>query len=276
MTKNPADFDREMISRAVRFEATIFLGVGKYHTAAFDSLADARDAARQFGGVVKNGRKGMVYAVTAEGRSTLVPDSYEHEGLIEGETTMPTTNLSGTDIAKLTAIMTGGDFKRANSKEAAIKRYLNVAAEKGIQNAERYLGAEFDFDTAQHCLFEAIKGGYASIPEVKAASKPASEAEPKAERPVKADKPLGKRAAILAAAEAGELPAAPDFSAETHKRFRPKLAEVVSLAEKGDLKGLKAFEINPVSSSPKAIMRYRDLCIIALEAQDAAKGGDAK
>ena len=65
------------------------------------------------------------------------------------------------------------------------------------------------------------------------------------------------------------LPEPPDFSAETHKRFRNKLASVVELARAGDLKGLRAFEINPVSSSPKAIARYRDLCVVALEAQAA-------
>lgn len=81
----------------------------------------------------------------------------------------------------------------------------------------------------------------------------------------KREQPLGKRARIEAAARQGKLPEPPDFSAETHKRFRNKLASVVALAEAGDLDGLRAFEINPVSSSPKAIKRYRDLCVIALE-----------
>jgi len=80
---------------------------------------------------------------------------------------------------------------------------------------------------------------------------------------------LGKRAAIEAAAREGKLPEPPDFSAETHKRFRNRLANVVELAKAGDLKGLRTLEINPVSSSPKAIARYRDLCVIALEAQAA-------
>jgi hypothetical protein len=78
-------------------------------------------------------------------------------------------------------------------------------------------------------------------------------------------RPLGKRAAIEAAAREGKLPAPPDFSAKTHKRFRNKLARVVELTKAGDLKGLRAFEIIVVSSSPKAIARYRDLCILALE-----------
>jgi hypothetical protein len=77
----------------------------------------------------------------------------------------------------------------------------------------------------------------------------------------------GKRAAALAAAQRGEIPSAPDFSAETHKRFRAKLAEVEALVEAGDIAGLKTFEINPVSTSPKAIARFRDLAVIALEAR---------
>lgn len=35
------------------------------------------------------------------------------------------TKLAGTEISKLTAIITGGGYKRANSKEAAIKRFRN-------------------------------------------------------------------------------------------------------------------------------------------------------
>jgi hypothetical protein len=55
----------------------------------------------------------------------------------------------------------------------------------------------------------------------------------------------------------------------THERFRVKLAEVVALVKSGDVRKLKAFEINPVSSSPKAIDRYRNLAVIALAAKAA-------
>lgn len=71
----------------------------------------------------------------------------------------------------------------------------------------------------------------------------------------------------LARAEKGELPEKPDFSAETHKRWRPKLDEVVALAEAGNIEGLKAYAIKPISTSPKAIDRYRNLAVIALEAR---------
>jgi hypothetical protein len=92
-----------------------------------------------------------------------------------------------------------------------------------------------------------------------------------AKHPAQPDKTIGKRAAILAAAQAGNLPAAPDFSAATHARFRGKLADLVKLAEAGDIEGLKRYAINPISSSPKALDKFRNLCVIALEARALKK-----
>ena len=80
----------------------------------------------------------------------------------------------------------------------------------------------------------------------------------------------GKRKAIIAQAQAGALPTAPDFSKPTHARFRAKLARLVALAEAGDVEGLKALAINPVSTSPKAMARYRDLAVVAIEARKSA------
>lgn len=93
--------------------------------------------------------------------------------------------------------------------------------------------------------------------------------EPEQATPPTSPKP-GKRKAIIEQAQAGALPAAPDFSKPTHARFRAKLAKLVALAEAGDVEGLKAIEINPVSTSPKAMARYRDLAIIAIEARRMA------
>ena len=78
---------------------------------------------------------------------------------------------------------------------------------------------------------------------------------------------VGKRQAIIDQAQTGALPQAPDFSKPTHARFRAKLAQIVALAEAGDIPALQAFEINPISSSPKAMARYRDLCVIAITAR---------
>ena len=63
------------------------------------------------------------------------------------------------------------------------------------------------------------------------------------------------------------MPQPPDFSKPTHARFRAKLDQIVALAEAGDIAALQAFEINPVSSSPKAMARYRDLSVIAITAR---------
>ena len=78
---------------------------------------------------------------------------------------------------------------------------------------------------------------------------------------------ISKRRAVFDLAQAGTLPTAPDFSKPTHARFRAKLAQIVALAEAGDIAALQALEINPVSSSPKAMARYRDLCVIAITAR---------
>lgn len=83
-------------------------------------------------------------------------------------------------------------------------------------------------------------------------------------------RPLGRRAEVAENAAKGVLPPAPDFSAETHKRFRGKLAEIVALVDAGDVAALKGIEIKPYSSSPKALARYCDLAVTAFEARPAS------
>lgn len=79
---------------------------------------------------------------------------------------------------------------------------------------------------------------------------------------------IGKRRAVVDLAQTGTLPTAPDFSKPTHARFRAMLAKIVALAEAGDISALQTFDINSVSSSPKAMVRYRDLCVIAITARE--------
>jgi len=89
-----------------------------------------------------------------------------------------------------------------------------------------------------------------------------------AEEPEPAITPaIGKRQAILDQPQAGALPTAPDFSKPIHARFHAKRAQVVTSAEARNIRELQAFEIDPVSSSPKAMARYRDLCVIAITAR---------
>ena len=101
---------------------------------------------------------------------------------------------------------------------------------------------------------------------------PTPEPQPaKDPRPAKA-RPVGKRQAILDQAQSGALPTPPDFSKPTHARFRAKLGQIMALAEAGDVAALEALKINPVSSSPKAMARYRDLCVIAINARAQVSG----
>ena len=99
----------------------------------------------------------------------------------------------------------------------------------------------------------------APVPIVEQAAEP--EAPPSAPR-------RRRDADIEARARQGELPPPPDFSAPTHARFRAKLAALVELAGKADATGLRAVPINPVSSSPKALARYRDLAVVAIEVRE--------
>jgi hypothetical protein len=66
------------------------------------------------------------------------------------------------------------------------------------------------------------------------------------------------------------LPAKLDFSAETHARFRPRLAEVEKLAADKDIAGLKKWKYDGFAgTSVKSILRWRDLAVTALEAKAA-------
>jgi hypothetical protein len=71
----------------------------------------------------------------------------------------------------------------------------------------------------------------------------------------------------LTEAQKGKLPTPPDFSAKTHTSYRPKLEMLVKLAKAGDVAGLKNVHLNPCSTSPKAMYRYRALCLAALAAR---------
>lgn len=67
----------------------------------------------------------------------------------------------------------------------------------------------------------------------------------------------------------GLLPSKPDFSAPTHARFFPIMEKISKACSDKDAKALKAIEIIPASSTPKAMARYRDLCVKALSAKAA-------
>ena len=160
--------------------------------------------------------------------------------------------LSDTPIKPATSAKRAGDTF-ARLLEARIGAERAALAFTSIMTAET-------FDQAEARLILVLDCGNPD---------PAGENAPEAEEALKATitPVVGKRQAILDQAQTGALPLAPDFSKPTHARFRAKLAQIVALAEAGDIAALQAFEINPVSSSPKAMARFRDLCVIAISAR---------
>ena len=147
----------------------------------------------------------------------------------------------------------------ADQPNGRAEALAKIEAEKAEADDAIDLPANFSLGKAA----KTAKGGPSPVP--------APQARANGKRPASAPrKASGKRAERLAAALAGSLPAPPDFTAETHRRFRAKLAEVVALAEAGDVEGLRAWTPSGfIGSSVKAIIRYRDLALVALEARTA-------
>jgi hypothetical protein len=73
---HPADAaDLALIPACKQFTATILKG-GQPQTSKFDSLTSARLEAIKLNATSNNGRKALVYAITDEGKSILVPASF--------------------------------------------------------------------------------------------------------------------------------------------------------------------------------------------------------
>jgi hypothetical protein len=89
---------------------------------------------------------------------------------------------------------------------------------------------------------------------------------------VSLDRRPAERAEHFAArvdASKGKLPVEPDFSADTHRAYRKRLAAITAMIKARDVKGLQADETQPVSSSRVILCRYRDNAIAALQAKAA-------
>lgn len=169
------------------------------------------------------------------------------------------------------------------AKYAGIPVYLQVQNRKGLSPE---LKAKVDDMAKKHNEAAARKRDAADKAKAeaqasaRAAKKAASKANGKGKgkgKAAKAAKPRkpanGERArydwtGAEEAAKNGTMPKVPDFSADTHTRFRPSLAEVEKMAKAKDLDGLRKFRWKgALTSSPKAIMRYRAICMTALQAK---------
>lgn len=274
--------DRKKVATATHFNVHLRISPAEKINREAATLIEAVTIADEIGKTA-SGKTPMIYAITPEKFTVLVPADMVHEARLDAK--QIAKGMSGTELSKLTAIITGGGYKRANSKAAAEARFIKIAMEAGIKNAADIARGPYDF--AEHIIREHQAGRGLTVAEVKTARNPddmslseiadkIEASNPRSRRTIQTDdgpvhpepRPaIGKRAAILEAAQRGVIPDAPDFTAPTHARFRKKLAEIVVMVEAGDIDGLRAIVINPVSSSPKAMDKYRNLAVIALEAR---------
>lgn len=193
------------------------------------------------------------------------------------------TNLSAVQINRLAQRLSEAPLGRSASVAAAAERFERLLAAKigadrapnaikailtapGLETAAGRLAAEIDVcepDAPAEPAPPPVapQPTIELVPIVERAAEP--EAQPSAPR-------RRRDADIEAKARQGELPPPPDFSAPTHARFCAKLAALVELAGKADAASQRAIHINPVSSSPKALARYRDLAVLAIEAREGA------
>lgn len=191
------------------------------------------------------------------------------------------TNLSAVQINRLAQRLSEAPLGRSASVAAAAERFERLlAARIGADRAPKAIKAILTapgFETAEGRLVAEIDADEAATPAEpvpppvapKPIIEPAPVVEEAAEPAPAPSAPRRRRDAdIEAKARQGELPPPPDFSAPTHARFRVKLAALVEMAGKADANGFRAIAINPVSSSPKALARYRDLAVLAIEARE--------
>jgi hypothetical protein len=161
------------------------------------------------------------------------------------------------DVAKATKVKPAKPAKQAESPTTnahakdALREQLNASI-KAADEAARKKAAAF-------------KNGKAASP---VSSKPERKAKPAGNGGPPRDRARFDWKGAEEAAKRGKMPGKLDFSADTHTRFRPALAEVEKLAAAKNVKGLKNYEWPGfVSSSPKAILRWRDICVTALSSK---------
>ena len=192
------------------------------------------------------------------------------------------TNLSAGQITELTGALTElpiGRLATAAKTAQRFQRFLaqHIGEDRAAAMASLILQAP-DLATARERLASELAlltpapapAAAVDFAELRPTSHPivAANAAPRPAGPMRRTR--SRYAPLEEAAKLGELPAPPDFRAATHARFRARLGQITALAEAGDVAGLRAIAINPVSSSPKAMLRYRNLCITALEARKGA------
>lgn len=235
--------------------------------------------AHRFPSSAKAGAKPMTLRITDAGLRAI---GIEPEEQAEDPPILTMTDEERTEAAEAEAVLRecGQDDGMAGlttSAEEMIARDIEAAeAAENAAAAEAAANAPRAADPATDGIL-AAKAEARARAERKAserAAKQAARAEDYARRAAEADAEARSGRGFWRAAEEAvarsELPPAPDFSAPTHAPYRKKLQRLIELAQAGDAAGLRAVQINPTSTSPKTLIRWRDLAVRAIEARGRA------
>lgn len=69
--------DADIIGNAVRFEISLFLGVGRFANGAAATLAEARVEAKRLAAANPSSRRPLIYAIDAQGRAAPISNSIQ-------------------------------------------------------------------------------------------------------------------------------------------------------------------------------------------------------
>ena len=329
---HPADTaNAEAIARASYFTVCLLVG-GHHEKLELKSLDLARKARPLFEEIKGGARRALIYAVTPDGFTHLVPDTYNPIGEINmsaqathtaarpngkipaagqeprkkkpvarlpvpppkgtGITPTPDAGKAAMEVTLVADTKKDGipvGLQVQNRVPLTPEQKAKVETEAVPEKAETSARAEALHraradekaakSRARIAKLKAVQSGEtkkmpltgkAAIAAIANSSKSKDKAvsKTKTKTPAKDGRKFYDWKGAEAAAKNGTLPKAPDFSAETHARFRPALAEVAKMAKAKDVAGLKKFKFDGfMGSSARSIMRYRGICIAALQAK---------
>jgi hypothetical protein len=261
----PDSYHADVVSKAVKFTVSLFLGRGQYETTEATTLEEAEALAE----VMVDGHptiksKPIITAYDAEGNNVVIGKEYKGGGRATA-----TAPLDTPEAAALQEMADEAGWEAAAPPAPPAPAKAKARAKgpaKGKAKAK------------------APAKGKAPPAARKAPAKGKDKARRKADPTARPAAPLkhGQRWTKEIAAQwderaaSGELPPVPDFSAPTHSSHRKRLEQIVAMVMAGDLAGLRKDETKPVSSSRVILCRYRDYAIKALMAKAMEKKRSAK
>jgi hypothetical protein len=227
--------DRAKIASATGYTTSFFLGAGKWDKHPSNTLDEARWVAKEMrenDDYARTGRLPMIYAHLPDGSEALVPDDYQ-VGEIPGEHSALPVTFKPTGANTGPLTINGKPMLRTDGQPT--------------QAGDLVAGQMLDTQPIADAM-----AALAAFPGLKKLSQ--------------------RHLDMLESAQAGVLPTPPDFTTDTHKNYRAKLARIVDAIAAGDVAALEAVDIKPVCSSSIPMARFRNLAVIALKARASHRG----